>query len=208
MQLDSSTNASLRSTPFLAGAGACSVSSVGVVAQQQLNSIQQGQVIAVFDRCIYISTTSGLFCVGVAGLGRGPLNALLDSQFNGLPFKIKAYEHIRIFDGQIIFDDSRIIDATNAIAYQDIDSASVWTAPSLQRNREALRTLTGMPNDGFYWLMNSLDYEQIPQSPQSALQLALCKTTSTSVLGLSNWLKLGFDSSSAHKRDRDDQTLK
>ena len=50
----------------------------GQFARQAL-SAGGGEVCAIFQRSFYLRTTSGFACFGDAGLGRGPLNALLDA---------------------------------------------------------------------------------------------------------------------------------
>jgi hypothetical protein len=159
-----------------------------MAAEQQLDGVHHGQVIAVFDRCFYIKTATGLLCVGLLDLGRGPLNALLGYQHKCLPFKVSAGEPVRISNHQIIMDDSREIDASCASAYHCEVSFTIPSPQVLHRNRNALKRLQGMPEDGFYWLLDS----QAHCDKESALQSALRCSTSASLNGLADWLRTGF----------------
>jgi hypothetical protein len=180
----------LGTTP--AGVGRYSLSSVGLVAKQRLNGVHQGRIIAAFERSFYIKTVDGIFCVGLPEIGCGPLNVLLDAEQNYLPFYVTVGKSVCISNQKITLEHGLVIDATQAsIYYCDVS----FTAPKpqiLQRNRNTLKTLRGMPEDGFFWLLgNHTSCEN-----ESAVQSALRRSTSASLNGLLDYLHTGFTHSS------------
>lgn len=199
MKLTADSSINLHAVATVAGLGEFSISSVGVVAEQQLNSVHQGQVIAAFERCFYVKTATGIFCVGIPEIGRGPLNALLGFQYKRLPFNVTAGEHVRISSHQITLDDRRIIDGAQACAYHCEVSFAMPTPEILQRNRKALATLRGMPDDGFFWLLGN----HISCGQESAVQSALRRSTSVALNGLVNWLQTGIFCSSGESISHD-----
>jgi len=165
------------------------VSSVGAVAKQLLNSVHTGQVLVVFERSFYVETSSGIFCVGLPEIGRGPLNALLATQSKGLPFEVMSGEQVRILKHRISFSGNHLLDATKAYIYHHATQASAPNSQLLENNRNALKDLNGMPVDGFYWL---LDCPTVCRKKESSLQRALRESTATSLARLNQWLRSGF----------------
>ncbi|MFT4728932.1 MAG: hypothetical protein ACI9UN_003445 [Granulosicoccus sp.] len=147
---------------------------------------------AAFERSFYMKTTGGIFCVGVPEIGCGPLNALLGSEQHCLPFKVTVGKYVRISNQKILLDDGQVIDANQASIYHGDVSFTTLAPQILERNRNTLKTLRGMPEDGFFWLLGN----HTSCKNESAVQSALRKTTSPSLNGLLDYLYTGF----AHSR--------
>lgn len=143
---------------------------------------------AVFERSFYLKTVTGLICVGLPEIGRGPLNALVNAQHRNLPFKITAGASVCISNSQIIFADGGVFDATQASAYHCEVSFFTPTPELLQRNRNALTTLQGMPEDGFSWLLDV----HVSCAHKSAVQSALRRSASAPLKRLIDWLRSAF----------------
>lgn len=54
--------------------------SIGPSAAEILAFDGRAEIVAVFDRCFYLSAPRGLVCFGAQSLGNGPINVLLDLQ--------------------------------------------------------------------------------------------------------------------------------
>lgn len=188
MQLTSEYSVNRQETRAMVAARQYLISSVGAVAEQQLNGIHVGQILAAFDRSFYITTSTGLFCVGLSEIGRGPLNALLAKHHKHLPFKVDAGEHVSISEQRIILSHSRIVNATQAQSFHCEISFEKPTQHRVERNRQILRTLSGMPDDGFYWLLDG----RTPRPHESSIQTALRRSTSESLTRLASYLRAGF----------------
>lgn len=193
MQLTTIPRRQLQTATAFSAAWQHPVESVGIIAERELSRDQSCQILAVFDRCFYVKTATGLLCVGLAELGRGPLNALLGSELHCLPHNLLAGDPVRISNHQIILDNYRIFDASQARSYLGKESQEPVIPQILQRNRNTLRSLKGRPQDGFFWLLeNDKSTEH-----QSALQAALRQTTSASIQCLGDWLQAHFENSNA-----------
>ena len=175
------------------------LSSVGTAVEQQLLGDHDAQIIAVFERSFYLKTAAGLICVGLAEIGRGPLNALLTSQQKCLPFSVDVGQRVRVSDGVIMLNDHCIVDAAQASFYRCDTRYGVPKPQTFLRNRQVLRSLQGTPQQGFFWLLGN----QIPLEHESALQLALRQTTASSVDALSEGLLMGFNDSNINRYHTD-----
>jgi len=173
---------------LLVGARSFLVGSIGKFADQQLKGVCQAQVIAVFERSFYVNTATGLCCVGVQGIGRGPLNVVLGSEQEHLPFEVATGEHLLISNRKIFFDNGGVLDATQSRVYQpEVDRVRL-VPENLHRNRNALKELQGMPDSGFYWLLSNHPSNR----QESVLQSALRRSTTAPMCGLLEWLRAGF----------------
>jgi hypothetical protein len=188
MQLatDSTTNCHVAAT--VAATLDLSISSIGVVAEQQLNGVRQAQVLAVFERSFYVKTETGLFCVGLPEIGCGPLNALLASKQQCLPVNIVSGEHLLISNQKILLADGHEIDASQASVYHSENSFATPPTDTLIQNRQDIKSLQGMPEEGFFWL---LDKHKLC-TQESAVQSALRLSSIESLSGLVDWLQTGF----------------
>lgn len=188
MQLAIESTSKIHVATTLADPLNLSITSVGMVAEQQLNGVRQAQVLAAFERSFYVKTETGLFCVGLPEIGCGPLNALLASEQQSLPVNIVSGELLLISNQKIFLADGHEIDASQASVYHGENFFATPSADILIQNRRDIKTLQGMPEEGFFWL---LDKHKLC-AKESAVQTALRSSCTASLSGLLDCLQTGF----------------
>ena len=106
----------------------CSViSEVGLLARRALCGGRRGRIAAVFERSFYAAFDDDWVCVGVNGIGSGPLHVL----YNGIvPLALSPGQEIVVADGMI---------SVGGLALADLDVARTWRPEAPPRwTRETL----------------------------------------------------------------------
>ena len=143
-----------------------SVISIGSEAAKITDKYKHGRVLAVFDRSFYVQCDQKVICIGVASLGRGPLQILIASTRDVLPFMILSGRSIR-FDvhspqdgGGFIFNRCDLTEDRQARFYSGKVSGRALVSDSIQAIKGALTLLVPPPQQtGFGWMPASIDWQ-------------------------------------------------
>lgn len=180
-----------------------SVISVGSEAAKILHQHkhQLGRVLAVFDRSFYVQCHQDVFCVGLASLGRGPLQVLLTAEHDVLPFKVVSGESIRVKENLL---HGAECDMPNPNRSTEKARTGLYSGKVVGRSRdlysfhpvqEALTLLAPPRQTGFAWMPASIDWQHqkidslTTTAGTRAIDASLVKHSLPALKCLYSWLR-------------------
>lgn len=137
------------------------VSQIGCIAARALRDGAAGEVRSIFERSLYLTVDQQWICVGPAGLGMGPLNALCESWDANNPSTkwIGVGDRVAIHERTALVGHALAIEFAGAAEWSPEGPGS-WTAASVVSGLSALAAALPdvLPAEGLALLLR-------PQSP-------------------------------------------
>jgi len=149
-------NGSEHNPYFRVGLAECPVAvlSVGSEARKILQTSFCAQVVAVFKSSFYVQNEQGIFCVGVASLGRGPLQIQLASDSDSLFNKLVSGGALAFHNEQaaLLSDYTGLVTCTDNVSHEPARYFSERTLQMLDRFKPPSAA-------GFGWLVSEHSVE-------------------------------------------------
>ena len=135
--------------------------SIGSEAARILHQHKHACVLAVFARSFYVQCDQHVFCIGVATLGRGPLQVLLDHDLDMMPFEIVSGVPVDVTVSLPEGAERAVHDRKSSTAESQtrlysgqvvgISSATC----SFRISQEALKFMQPQQQPGFAWIISN-----------------------------------------------------
>lgn len=179
--------------------------SIGCEAARILQKGQVGRVLAVFARSVYVQCEQGVFCVGVASLGRGPLQVLLASEWDSLPFEVSSGVSINLKSnwlqsvGYTVPNRCCPTEENDTVLYSGRVLGKASDPLSFRREQEALNLIVPPQQHGFAWIPGSSDWQSqtnpsfASSAGTSAVDLGLRRQCLPALKCLYRWVKSARD---------------
>ena len=160
-----------------------SLISAGSEVLRVLQQNQRGQVLAVFERSLYVLSDAGIVCVGLESVGRGPLQLLLGPEQHGLIS--------RAVRGQaVVFEEVACLMEDTAYSGQRLHT-QVTAELELVRQRlracsECVCRESGAIDAGFGWLLD--EHASNTAAASTAIEHGLRRQSAAPLKKLKRWL--------------------
>lgn len=193
-----------------------SVISMGSEAARMICEDQTARVIAVFERSLYIQSQSGVLCIGVESIGRGPLHILLDRHWSESGCTIGSEQRISLCGNERLSNSGYL---TSPLIYSgkisdkqerpikpaDFSNGALYHLPTEHAGFAWIL-------DNRYWQCNDLLALNLESTQLDLINMALCKQCLPALKSLIRWLDrslardspLGFIDKLSHTSLQDD----
>lgn len=164
----------------------------GAIAREVLAEAGEVRVIAAFERSVYVACPHGIVCLGMPGIGAGPINAELD-----LP-QSRAWTDLGVMPDEEGRSDGRLLGVGDLLV--DIASGKTWHPPAMPpfvatdaaRGLHRVRELAAprLPDDGLAALILAGDEHPLRSAVHKAAagSVSALRQTLPAVLRQDSWI--------------------